>query len=88
MAAVKETIETARALEADKYAAGFITDIEQEFAPIGLNEEIVRYISAKKDEPQWMLDWRLEAFARWKTLIEPSWALRQYRPIDYQGDRY
>ena len=88
MAAVKETIETARALEADKYAAGFITDIEQEFAPIGLNEEIVRYISAKKDEPQWMLDWRLEAFARWKTLIEPNWALLHYPPIDYQGARY
>lgn len=88
MAAVKETIETARALEADKYAAGFITDIEQEFAPIGLNEEIVRYISAKKDEPQWMLDWRLEAFARWKTLIEPNWALLHYPAIDYQSACY
>jgi Fe-S cluster assembly protein SufB len=88
MAAVKETIEAARSLEADKYSAGFITDIEQEFAPIGLNEEIVRYISAKKDEPQWMLDWRLEAFARWKTLIEPNWALLHYPPIDYQSACY
>ena len=88
MAAAKETIDAARSLEADKYAAGFITDIEQEFAPIGLNEDIVRYISAKKDEPQWMLDWRLEAFARWKTLAEPDWALLHYPPIDYQNACY
>ncbi len=88
MVAVKETIEAARSLEADKYSAGFVTDIEQEFAPVGLNEDTVRFISAKKDEPQWMLDWRLAAFARWKTMEEPNWALLHYPPIDYQKARY
>lgn len=58
MAAVKETIEDVRQLEADKYKYGFTTEIEQEYAPKGLNENIVRFISAKKNEPQWMLDWR------------------------------
>ncbi len=88
MVAVKETIEAARGLEADKYSAGFVTDIEQEFAPVGLNEDTVRFISAKKDEPEWMLDWRLAAFARWKTMEEPNWALLHYPPIDYQKARY
>jgi len=88
MAAVKETVAAAKALEADKYKHGFITDIEQEFAPIGLSEETVRFISAKKDEPQWMLDWRLGAFQRWLTMEEPTWALVHYPPIDYQAARY
>jgi Fe-S cluster assembly protein SufB len=88
MVAVKETIEAARGLEADKYSAGFVTDIEQEFAPVGLSEDTVRFISAKKDEPEWMLDWRLAAFARWKTMEEPNWALLHYPPIDYQKARY
>ncbi len=93
MSAVKEsidqgTVDAARALEAEKYKHGFITDLEQEFAPPGLNEDIVRYISAKKDEPEWMLAWRLEAFERWKTLEEPTWALIHYPPIDYQAARY
>ncbi|MDX2238795.1 MAG: Fe-S cluster assembly protein SufB [Hyphomonadaceae bacterium] len=88
MPAVRETIEAARALEAEKYEAGFVTDIEQERAPKGLNEDIVRFISAKKDEPDWMLAWRLEAFARWKTLSEPAWAKVSYSPIDYQEATY
>jgi Fe-S cluster assembly protein SufB len=88
MPAVRETIEAARALEAEKYEAGFVTDIEQERAPKGLNEDIVRFISAKKDEPDWMLAWRLEAFARWKTLTEPAWAKVSYPPIDYQEATY
>src|SRR5262249_13763015 len=88
MAAVKETVAAAKALEADKYKHGFITDIEQEFAPIGLSEETVRFISAKKNEPQWMLEWRLGAFQRWLTMEEPTWALVHYPPIDYQAARY
>ena len=88
MAAVKETVAAAKALEADKYKHGFITDIEQEFAPLGLNEDTVRFISAKKTEPQWMLDWRLGAFQRWLTMEEPTWALVHYPPIDYQAARY
>jgi Fe-S cluster assembly protein SufB len=70
------TVEAARALEADKYAEGFVTEIEQELAPKGLNEDIVRYISAKKEEPEWMLQWRLEAFQRWKEMEEPTWAMQ------------
>ncbi|MGE0530586.1 MAG: Fe-S cluster assembly protein SufB [Hyphomonadaceae bacterium] len=93
MSAVKETIdkgtvEAARALEAEKYKHGFITELEQELAPPGLNEDIVRYISAKKGEPEWMLAWRLEAFQRWQTMEEPTWALVRYPPIDYQAARY
>jgi len=93
MSAVKDTIDkgtvdAARALEAEKYKHGFVTELEQEFAPPGLNEDIVRYISAKKDEPEWMLAWRLEAFERWLTLEEPTWALVHYPPIDYQAARY
>jgi len=88
MAAVKETIEDVRQLEADKYKYGFTTDIEQEYAPKGLNEDIVRFISAKKNEPQWMLDWRLEAFARWLKMDEPVWANVNYPKIDYQDAYY
>jgi Fe-S cluster assembly protein SufB len=93
MGAVKETIdkgtiEAARALEGEKYKHGFVTDLEQEFAPPGLNEEIVRYISGKKGEPDWMLAWRLDAFRRWQTMDEPTWALVRYPPIDYQAARY
>ena len=64
-----ETVEGVRSLEADKYKYGFDSDIEQEFAPKGLNEDIVRFISEKKDEPQWLLDWRLEAYERWLTCL-------------------
>ncbi len=88
MAAVKETIEDVRQLEADKYKYGFTTEIEQEYAPKGLNEDIVRFISAKKNEPQWMLDWRLEAFARWLKMDEPVWANVNYPKIDYQDAYY
>ncbi|WBQ13984.1 Fe-S cluster assembly protein SufB [Hyphomonadaceae bacterium BL14] len=88
MAAVKETIEDVRQLEADKYKYGFTTEIEQEYAPKGLNENIVRFISAKKNEPQWMLDWRLEAFARWLKMDEPVWANVNYPKIDYQDAYY
>jgi Fe-S cluster assembly protein SufB len=80
------TIAAAKALETYKY--GFTTAIESEKAPKGLSEETVRYISAKKEEPQWLLDWRLEAFARWKTMEEPTWAMIRYPAIDYQDHYY
>ncbi|MEQ8404427.1 MAG: Fe-S cluster assembly protein SufB [Oceanicaulis sp.] len=88
MPAVKETIDDVRQLEADKYKYGFSTEIEQEYAPKGLSEETVRFISAKKNEPQWLLDWRLEAFERWKQMSEPNWAKIGYPPIDYQDAIY
>jgi len=82
------TVEGVRSLEADKYKYGFDSDIEQEFAPKGLNEDIVRFISEKKDEPQWLLDWRLEAYRRWLTLEEPEWAMVDYPKIDFQDMYY
>ncbi|MBC7770269.1 MAG: Fe-S cluster assembly protein SufB [Phycisphaerales bacterium] len=84
----KDTVAAARALEGEKYKHGFVTELEQELAPPGLNEDTVRYVSAKKEEPDWMLAWRLEAFRRWKTMEEPTWALVHYPPIDYQAARY
>src|SRR5207253_3617574 len=86
MAAVKETREAVAELET--YEHGFVTDIEQEFAPKGLTADTIRFISAKKDEPRWMLDWRLEAFERWQALDEPAWANVAYPPIDYQDAYY
>lgn len=88
MPAVKETVDAVKALEADKYEWGFVTDIEMEFAPKGLNEDIVRFISAKKDEPDWMLEWRLGAFRRWRDMDEPSWAMLNYPAIDYEDAYY
>jgi Fe-S cluster assembly protein SufB len=88
MAAVKETVAAAKALEAEKYKHGFVTEVEQELAPPGLSEDTVRFISAKKEEPVWMLDWRLGAFKRWLTMEEPAWALVRYPRIDYQAARY
>jgi Fe-S cluster assembly protein SufB len=68
-----------------KYDAGFYTDIEQDQAPPGLNEDIIRLISSKKEEPEWMLQWRLRAFERWLKMPEPKWAHVHYPPIDYQA---
>lgn len=70
------------------YKYGFVTDIEQEFAPKGLNEDIVRFISAKKNEPEFLLEWRLKAFRYWQTMKEPKWAKVNYAPIDYQDLYY
>ena len=70
------------------YAAGFVTDIESDIVAPGLNEDVIRLISAKKDEPEWMLEWRLKAFARWQTMREPSWAHVHYPPIDFQAISY
>ncbi len=88
MAAVTQTIDHVATLEGDKYKHGFVTDIEQDFAPKGLSEDTVRFISAKKDEPQWMLDWRLEAYRRWLELEEPTWAKVNFPRIDYQDSYY
>jgi Fe-S cluster assembly protein SufB len=84
----RKTVAATRALEADKYVEGFVTDIETEFAPKGLNEDTIRFISAKKNEPEWMLQWRLEAFLRWKEMEEPTWAMLHYPKIDYQDAYY
>ena len=78
----------AYAAVAKKYEWGFATDIEQDFAPKGLSEETVRYISAKKNEPEWMLDWRLKAYAKWLTMASPDWAKLNIPPIDYQDAYY
>ncbi len=73
---------------ASSYEWGFSSDIEQEFAPKGLSEDTVRYISAKKGEPQWLLDWRLKAFAQWQKMQSPDWAKLNVPPIDYQNAYY
>ena len=86
MSAVKETIDTVAELE--RYRHGFVSDIEQEFAPPGLNADIIRFISDKKGEPAWMLEWRLSAFERWQAMEAPTWAAVSYPPIDYQALSY
>ncbi|HRK24719.1 MAG TPA: Fe-S cluster assembly protein SufB [Beijerinckiaceae bacterium] len=88
MPAVKETVDHVRSIDVDQYKYGFVTNIESELAPKGLNDDIVRYISAKKGEPQWLLDWRLEAFHRWQTMVEPTWARVNYPAIDFQDLHY
>jgi len=70
------------------YDAGFVTDIEQEYAPPGLSEEIVAFISKKKEEPEWLLEWRLKAYRRWLEMKEPSWAKVSYPKIDFQDICY
>jgi Fe-S cluster assembly protein SufB len=88
------TTETIEALAQREYKYGFVTDIEQEFAPPGLNEDIIRFISAKKNEPDWMLEWRLKSYRYWRELYdagkEPDWAFLPYGygPIDYQAISY
>ena len=88
MPAVQETVEKVRRLDVDQYKYGFVTDIESEKAPKGLSEDIVRFISLKKNEPDWMLRWRLDAYRRWLTMGEPTWSRVKYGPIDYQDLYY
>jgi Fe-S cluster assembly protein SufB len=88
MPAVQETVEKVRRLDVDQYKYGFVTDIESEKAPKGLSEDIVRFISLKKNEPEWMLRWRLDAYRRWLTMSEPTWSRVKYGPIDYQDLYY
>ncbi len=82
-----ETVEQVQSLS-ERYKYGFVTDIESEQAPKGLNEDIVRFISAVKDEPGWLLEWRLQAFRHWQTMTEPNWAKLGIPPIDYQDAYY
>ena len=88
MPAVQETVEQVRRIDVDQYKYGFETLIESEKAPKGLSEDTVRFISAKKSEPQWMLDWRLDAYRRWLTMREPTWARVHYPKIDFQDIYY
>jgi Fe-S cluster assembly protein SufB len=88
MPALQETIERVRRIDVDQYKYGFITDIESDKAPKGLSEDTIRFISAKKDDPAWMLEWRLEAYRRWLTMREPHWSHVDYGPIDYQDLYY
>jgi Fe-S cluster assembly protein SufB len=84
MPAVQETVARVREIDVDKYKYGFVTDIDSIRAPKGLSEEVVRFISAKKKEPAWLLEWRLEAYRRWLTMQEPTWANVHYPKIDFQ----
>src|SRR6202163_3664650 len=88
MPAVQETVDQVRRIDVDQYKYGFETLIESDKAPKGLSEDTVRFISAKKDEPAWMLDWRLAAYRRGLTMREPQWARVDYGPIDYQDLYY
>jgi Fe-S cluster assembly protein SufB len=83
----RETIETVQAMSGS-YKYGWQTDIETEYAPKGLSEDIVRLISSKNEEPEWMLDWRLTAYRRWVKMSEPDWAMINYPVIDYQDQYY
>ncbi len=82
MAAVTETLDTVQSVTQSGYKWGFETTIEMDFAPKGLNEDIIRLISARKEEPEWMLEWRLKAYAAWLKMEEPHWAR-----VDHPRDR-
>ncbi len=88
MAAIQETIDQVRSIDVDQYKYGFVTEVESEKAPKGLSDDIIRFISAKKEEPEWMLQWRLDAYRRWLTMRNPQWARVAYPPIDYQDLYY
>ncbi len=88
MAAVQETIDRVKSIDVSEYKYGFFSDIESDKAPKGLSEEIVRFISAKKNEPEWLTEWRLDAYRRWLTMQEPRWARVSYEPIHYQDLYY
>jgi Fe-S cluster assembly protein SufB len=88
MPAVQETIDQVKKIDVDQYKYGFETAIESVLAPKGLNEDIVRFISEKKSEPAWMLEWRLEAYRRWRAMIEPTWAKVTYPKIDFEDLYY
>ncbi|HKS95766.1 MAG TPA: Fe-S cluster assembly protein SufB, partial [Terriglobia bacterium] len=82
-------VNNVEALATQEYKYGFYTDVEADTVPPGLNEDVIRLISAKKQEPAWLLDWRLKAFRGWQRMTEPhSWANITYPPVDYQAIRY
>src|SRR6202046_463692 len=88
MAAATETLDTVQSVTQSGYKWGFETTIEMDFAPKGLNEDIIRLISVRKEEPEWMLEWRLAAYAAWLKMEEPHWARVDHPPIDYQDLHY
>jgi Fe-S cluster assembly protein SufB len=88
MPAIQETVDQVRRIGVEQYKYGFETLIESDKAPKGLSEDTVRFISAKKNEPEWMLNWRLDAYRRWLTMREPTWARVDYPKIDYQNAYY
>jgi len=88
MSASLDTTQTIRSLAQEGYKYGFVTDIEADTAPPGLSEDTIRFISAKKEEPEWLLLWRLAAFRAWRELTEPNWAKVNVAPIDYQASTY
>src|SRR3954454_16899699 len=88
MPAVQETVERVKRIDVDQYRYGFETLIESDKAPKGLSEETVKFISEKKNEPAWMLQWRLDAYRRWATMTEPTRARRDYPKIDFQDLYY
>ncbi|MDP6829591.1 MAG: Fe-S cluster assembly protein SufB [Alphaproteobacteria bacterium] len=88
MSYTSETADQVSSIAGDKYKYGFVTDIDTELAPKGLNEDIIRFISAKKEEPEWLLEWRLRAYRRWLQMEEPSWAKVEYPEIDFQDAYY
>jgi Fe-S cluster assembly protein SufB len=81
-------LDTVRDYTGHEYKYGFVTEIEADIVPKGLDDDVVRLISAKKNEPAWMTEWRLKALARWRTMEEPTWAKVQYPPIDFQAISY
>ena len=88
MSASLDTQQTIRSLSDEGYKYGFVTDIESDSAPPGLDEDTVRFISAKKGEPEWLLEWRLAAFRAWREMTEPEWAKVEFPPIDFQAASY
>jgi len=85
MSTATDTIES---LVKQEYKYGFVTDVESESTPPGLGEETIRHISAKKNEPVWLTDWRIKAFRYWQTMPEPTWQFVKYPPIDFQAISY
>src|SRR5437016_5455635 len=81
-------VNSVEALATQEYKYGFYTDVEADLIPTGLNEDIIRLISAKKNEPAWMLEWRLKSYRHWLTMTEPKWANIKFGPIDYQTIHY
>ena len=85
MSAATDTIQE---FVSSEYKYGFTSDIETDTIPPGLNEEVIRVISKKKNEPEFMLNWRLKAYRHWLTMKEPTWQFAKYPPVDYQGVIY
>ncbi|MCJ2119925.1 Fe-S cluster assembly protein SufB [Methylobacterium sp. J-001] len=88
MPAVQETIDRVRSIDLDQYKYGFETTIEMEKSEKGISEDVVRFISAKKNEPAWLLEWRLDAYRRWLTMKEPEWARVSYDKVNYNDIYY